>query len=135
MTIKGSCHCGSVRYEIAGNFQLIGNCHCSTCRKTTGAAYVTWGLFDPQQFRWSSGEDGIGHYPSSPDHYRCFCKQCGSSLASLHGGKVSEVVLASVDGDPGGRPEAHIFVDSKAVWHAITDDLPQHAEWPPGMGA
>lgn len=27
------------------------------------------------------------------------------------------------------RPSAHIFVGSKAPWHTITDDLPQHAEF------
>jgi hypothetical protein len=42
-------------------------------------------------------------------------------------------VLASVDGDPGVRPTEHIFTGSKAPWHDITDGLPQHREWPPGM--
>jgi hypothetical protein len=135
MTIRGSCHCGSVRYEIAGNFTLIGNCHCSICRKTAGAAYVTWGLLNSQQFRWTAGQDAIEQYQSSPGQYRCFCRKCGSALASNHDGQVSEVVLASVDGDPGGRPESHIFVNSKAIWHEITDELQQYGEWPPGMGA
>jgi hypothetical protein len=43
------------------------------------------------------------------------------------------VVVATVYGDPGARPREHIFVGSKAVWHDITDDLPQHQIWPPGM--
>ena len=51
-----------------------------------------------------------------------------------HDGKVSEVTLGTVDGDPGARPSAHIFVGSKAPWHDITDTLPQHPEWPPGFG-
>lgn len=34
--------------------------------------------------------------------------------------------MGSLDGDPGHRPRAHIFVDSKAPWDRITDDLPQH---------
>jgi len=46
---------------------------------------------------------------------------------------VREVVLGTVDGDPGVRPLAHIFVRSKALWHEIADDLPQFDEWPPGM--
>jgi hypothetical protein len=28
--------------------------------------------------------------------------------------------------EPALRPTAHIFVGSKASWHAILDDLPQH---------
>jgi hypothetical protein len=30
--------------------------------------------------------------------------------------------------DPGIRPSAHIFVDSKAPWFTIADDLPQYRE-------
>lgn len=135
MTISGSCQCGSVRYEIAGNFQAVGNCHCSICRKANGAAYVTWGIIDPAQFRWTAGQDCITSYQSSPDRYRCFCRKCGSPLASRHAEQVAEVVLGSVDGDPGARPQEHIFVNSKAIWHEISDGLPQHAEWPPGITA
>ena len=39
----------------------------------------------------------------------------------------------AIDGDPGTRPREHIFVGSKALWHDITDSLPQHEEWPPGF--
>jgi hypothetical protein len=36
-----------------------------------------------------------------------------------------------VEGDPGIKPESHIFVDSAAQWYRINDDLPQFDEWPP----
>ena len=122
-----------MRYEIAGAFTLIGNCHCSLCRKANGAAFVTWGLLDPHQFRWTAGTNQLRWYASSPRTERGFCGRCGAALANAHGGRVSEVVVGSVDGDPGARPQEHIFVGSKAVWHEITDDLPQYPEWPPGV--
>lgn len=28
------------------------------------------------------------------------------------------------------KPTAHMFVGSKAPWHEILDDLPQHDEYP-----
>jgi len=31
--LKGSCLCGSVRYEIDGPLDGAMNCHCSMCRK------------------------------------------------------------------------------------------------------
>jgi hypothetical protein len=40
------------------------------------------------------------------------------------------VTLGTIEGDPGIRPRAHIFVGSKAVWFEITDDLPQFVEFP-----
>ena len=135
MTIRGSCLCGAVKYAISGSFKAMGNCHCSICRKSHGAAFVTWGLIDPQQFCWTSGEDFVQAYESSPGKRRCFCRQCGSPLVSTDGGTVGEVVVGTLDGDPGARPGAHIFVASKAPWHEITDSLAQFAEWPPGMEA
>lgn len=38
--------------------------------------------------------------------------KCGSPLASTDSGRVTEVVLGTVDGDPGVRPGAHVFVGS-----------------------
>jgi len=134
MTIRGSCLCGTVRYEISGAFSVAGHCHCGMCRKAHGAAYATWAFVEPGAFRWSAGVESLGRYASSPGRERCFCTKCGSPLAATHDGNVSEVVLASADGDPGVRPSERIFVKYKAAWDEITDALPQHAEWPPGMG-
>lgn len=134
MTMTGSCLCGTVRYEINGSFQSMGNCHCSMCRKSHGAAFATWGIIDPGQFKWTSGEAFVQGYDSSPGTRRCFCSKCGSPLVSMHSGSVGEVVVGTLDNDPGMQPSEHIFVGSKAPWHEITDALPQFEEWPPGMG-
>ena len=135
MPITGSCLCGAVSYEVTAPFQFLGNCHCSMCRKSNGAAFATWGILEPGSFRWTSGEHALRRYESSAGHARCFCGTCGSALASAHAGVVGEVVVGTVDGDPGARPREHIFVGSRATWHQITDTLPQHEEWPPGFAA
>ena len=54
---------------------------------------------------------------------------------STHSGTVGEVVVGTLDGDPGMRPREHIFVGSKAPWYAIADRLPQYDQWPPGTEA
>ena len=36
---KGSCLCGSIRYEIDGELSDFGYCHCKSCRKASGSAY------------------------------------------------------------------------------------------------
>ena len=64
---------------------------------------------------------------------RSFCDTCGSSLQFLFDGVPDMMWIAAgtFDGVPDRRPEAHIFVGSKAPWHDITDDLPCHEEYPP----
>lgn len=56
MTMTGSCLCGTVRYAITGAFETVGHCHCSTCRKTHGAAFATWCILgSPQHKEWPPG--------------------------------------------------------------------------------
>lgn len=135
MPIRGSCLCGAVSYEITGSFKTVGHCHCPMCRKSNGAAFATWGIIDGDQFRWAAGEEWVQGYQSSPDMVRCFCKNCGSPLASSHGGAVTEVVVATLDDDPGMVPTEHIFVGCRASWYEITDGLRQYETWPPGFEA
>lgn len=134
MSLKGSCLCGAVSYEVTGTFRVMGNCHCSICRKSHGAAFATWGIIDPEQFRWLAGEALTRSYEASPDRGRIFCQQCGSPLASAHDGKVGEIAVGTVDDDPVSRPVEHIFVGSKACWFEISDALPQFERWPPETG-
>jgi hypothetical protein len=35
------------------------------------------------------------------------------------------IALGTLDGDPGGRPEAHIFAKDRAPWDEISDSLPR----------
>jgi hypothetical protein len=64
---------------------------------------------------------------------RTFCGDCGSSLLFRFDGLPDAVWVAAgtLDDDPGIRPDAHIFVASKACWYEIADALPQHAGYPP----
>ncbi len=40
--------------------------------------------------------------------------------------------LGTLDTDPGVKAQRHIYVGSKAPWHDIVDDLPQHEAEPEG---
>jgi hypothetical protein len=59
---------------------------------------------------------------------KAFCTTCGSSLFGgdwPEGAQVS-IRMGAFDDDPGIRPQFHTFVDSRAPWDAITDDLPRY---------
>ena len=131
MTIKGGCLCGRVHYEITGPFLNAGNCHCSMCRRQHGSAFSTYAEINHNDFKWISGEDNVKIYELPSGGGWCFCSECGSSLAGTDKGKVNMVTLGTIEGNPGIKPESHIFVDSKALWYEINDDLPQFEQWPP----
>lgn len=131
----GRCLCGAVRYEIDGPFTFMVNCHCSMCRKEHGAQFVTFAAAPLSGFRWITGEDNLTEYASSPSGNRSFCKTCGSAGPMLATGMDMVIAPAgSLDGDPGIRPQMHIFTGSSAPGHQITDTLPQYEEYPPGWG-
>jgi len=104
------------------------------CRRQHGAAFATYADFSPGDFKWSSGEDLVKIYEPASGPGWCFCDDCGSSLGGTDKGKITSITLGSVDGDPGVRPESHIFAGSKAIWHDINDDLPQFDERPQAPG-
>jgi hypothetical protein len=127
MSMKGSCLCGGIQYEVTGEFGKVVNCHCSMCRKATGAAFRTRAAISTDTFHWLRGEDLVSKYQSSPGEVRTFCRVCGATLPTFLTGDHAEIglPLGTLDGDPGVRPSAHIFVGSKAAWFEITDALPQ----------
>ncbi len=133
MTLRGSCLCGSIRYEVTGPLTGALNCHCSMCRKAHGAAFRSRARVAATDFRWTQGEDLIIWYESSPGNHRGFCRACGTALLSRFDFDRSAygLPLGALDDDPGIKPQMHVFVASKAPWFEITDDLPQFDSFPP----
>tara|TARA_R110002074_G_scaffold273857_1_gene445416 strand:+ start:607 stop:1044 length:438 start_codon:yes stop_codon:yes gene_type:complete len=131
VTIKGGCLCGQVGYQITGPLFNSDHCHCSMCRRQHGAAFSTYADFKPGNFKWICGEDRIKIYETKAGAGWCFCGDCGSTLAGTEKGRITSITLGTVEGDPGIRPESHIFVASRAKWHEINDGLPQFDERPP----
>ena len=129
--IEGGCLCGKIRYAVNGEITDVSHCHCSMCRKMHGAAFATNGVVQQADFQWSSGQDMVKTYRSSPDMERTFCGHCGSTLQCLYDPEPEVIYLAlgTVDGDPGCRPSYHIWVGSKAPWYEIADDLPKFETW------
>jgi hypothetical protein len=131
MTVTGSCLCRGITYEVDGEFGRVVNCHCSMCRKATGAAFRTRAGVATEAFRWLTGDDLLSRYESSPGETRTFCRVCGATLVTFfrdHPGEIG-LALGTLDDDPGVRPSAHVFVASKAPWFEITDQLPQFSEY------
>jgi len=133
MTVRGSCLCGDVAFEADAPFEFMGHCHCSMCRKHHGAAFSTALAVHPSRFRWLRGVEGIRRYESSPGGSRPFCGRCGSAVPG-EAGQIVFIAPGLLDDDPEMRPQAHVFVASKAPWHEIADALPRFDAFPPGMG-
>ncbi len=133
---QGQCLCATVRYSVDGPFTSMLNCHCSMCRKHHGAPYATFVSAPLAGFRWICGEEAVSGYITPSGGTRSFCRVCGS-VTPIFLTQMSTVLCpaGNLEGDLGIKPQAHMFVGSKASWYEITDTLTQHAGYPPELGA
>ena len=130
---RGSCLCGAVEF-VATRPKEFRYCHCSRCRKSRGGAFAANMFVQPADFRWLHGQEEVIKYrlPSTERFGNWFCRICGSPVPrEVPVLNVMLIPAGSLDDDPLKRPAYHIFVGSKASWDEITDDLPQHPQYPP----
>ncbi|MGE5147676.1 MAG: GFA family protein [Candidatus Eiseniibacteriota bacterium] len=126
--LAGRCYCGAVRYTVADEFGYALNCHCSNCRRATGAAFKPFAGIERAKLSVTDGADKLLIYGDDASH-DARCGICGSFLYSLvRNGAFVHVAMGTLIDDPAIRPSAHIFVGAKAPWFTITDDLPQFEE-------
>ena len=125
---KGGCYCGRVRYEAAGVPFNETSCHCSICRRTTGAPFVAWFSVPRARFRFVSGEPA--RFRSTAKGTRSFCPACGTQLTFEHEDFADEidVTTCSLDDPETLPPKDHTRTSSKLDWLQLADRLPQYAE-------
>jgi hypothetical protein len=132
--IRGSCLCGEIKFEIE-KVRALTNCHCSVCRKATGASFSTNAHVRSERFKMISGEDLIDPgFEWMPGHARSFCKRCGSPAPKfIEATGMVSVPAGLIEDDPGVRLSMHVFTSSKVPWVELDDDLPKYEKWVPGF--
>jgi hypothetical protein len=129
--VRGGCLCGAVRYEVSAPFLRANFCHCSRCRKHTGAAASAQGRVAFEAFRLVAGAELVTVFrPPGGGMAKAFCRVCGSSLfgGSWPEGPEASIRLGTLDDDPGIAPQFHNHVDDAPPWLAVPDDgLPRYA--------
>lgn len=127
---KGQCLCGAVAFEveeIIGPFEL---CHCTRCAKSTGSAFAATVGAKADSFRITAGADHVKTFElpvvdQPPAYTTCFCSRCGSPVPLLDpAADWLEIPAGLFDTQLPLRPERHIYIEYKASWESIDDDLP-----------
>lgn len=129
MTREGGCLCGTVRFAVVGEATNACYCHCTSCRRASGAPFVAWATFPSAQFRLLHGT--LASVRSSAQVKRGFCSVCGTSLTYAHAARPEEidVALATLDAPEAISPEYHIWTADKLRWVTLGDGLPQYRGW------
>jgi hypothetical protein len=144
MRLRGSCHCGGVRFELQSAEPYPFNlCYCSICRKTAGGGGYAINLGGDHNTLKVDGSENLGVYQArivnpktgseeqSPGQ-RHFCRNCGSALW-VWDPRWPELVhpfASAIDSDLPQPPErTHMMLGSRANWvEARADPQDKHFE-------
>ncbi|HEV2569166.1 GFA family protein [Sphingomonas sp.] len=128
---SGGCHCGQVRYETTGDVLHHAICHCSDCRKSSGAPMVGWIAYRSDGFAVTSGR--AKEHASSEHGRRYFCADCGTGLYYINEAMLPGIVdiqSATLDEPEAVPPGAHIQWAEHLGWAETLDQLPKFERFP-----
>ena len=102
---RGRCHCGRVRFVARFPSRFNAHCHCESCRRAHGAAFVTWVGFPSQQVSVIEGAETSSPRTSRRrGRFASSAARCGTKLffESTRWPGETHVMLAAFD-DPVDR--------------------------------
>jgi hypothetical protein len=126
---EGGCFCGAIRYRVDGAIESVAHCHCNSCRRSSGAAFVTWFTVGRERFAWTGGKPS--QFASSPGVTREFCGTCGTELtyANVKAARTIDITIGSLDCAAGHPADRHIWTADKLDWLRLDEQLLTHAGW------
>ena len=128
--LTGACLCGAIRYRLEGPVTRINHCHCSQCKRQTGAAFATWVTLPARQAAFDGAP--VAYFRSSEIAERGFCPTCGSALTWRRiGGDMIDLSAGTLDDPDAISPQDHYWAKDAVDWLHMQDGLPRHDTYPP----
>ena len=125
--LRGGCHCGAVRFEVRAVFDAR-YCHCSDCRRRTGAPVAAQLCAFAADFAVTSGVTEARSQAKGVQHH------CGSCLTpvwfafSASVGDLVSIGIGLLDDPEACRPRFHQHDAERLSWLALADDLPRYPD-------
>ena len=132
-THSGKCFCGAVQFEVTGEPEIMGYCHCTDCAEWAGAPINAFSLWPAGTVKVTAGADKLGSFAKTEASHRKFCTECGGHVMSEHPGMddMTDVYLNNVPSKK-HEPTLHVFYGEKTV--SVKDGLPKYATMPSEFG-
>ncbi len=126
--ITGQCLCRAIRFSVNEPPFASDHCHCSVCRKVSGAPVMSWLDFKRSALTWHT--EPPTEFASSEFVRRGFCNQCGTTLTYRDTRYSDYITLAigALDEPAKYAPDHHIHCDSQLPWLSLSDALPRYAK-------
>ena len=123
--ITGRCYCGGITLSAQEAPRTVAYCHCTDCRRITGAPVAAFLAFEENAVQVSPA------WPTSksfaPGVTRWSCPDCGSPLAAAFDYLPGQlyIPLGLIDQAAQLPPELHAHDGYRLPWLQIVDDIPR----------
>ena len=123
---EGGCTCGAVRYRLTSEPLFVHCCHCLSCQRQTGSAFVINLLIERERVEVDGDTVAIDvarDNGSTQTIYRC--PNCQIAVFSEYTyPEVWFVRGGTLDEPRSVTPDVHIFTRSKVDWVTLPEGTP-----------
>jgi len=130
--LEGGCACGRVRYRLASAPLIVHCCHCRSCQRETGSAFVLNALIETDRVEVPGRAPLAVAVPTdSGGPHRIFrCEACQVAVWSEYSSpKIRFVRVGTLDEPNALTPDVHIYTRSKVPWVTLPDGVPAFAAY------
>jgi len=137
---EGGCACGAVRYRLTSDPLFVHCCHCLSCQRQTGSAFVVNAMIEADRVELLAAEPHAVDVPRDDGSTQAIfrCPACQVAVFSTYTRPEVRFVRAGTLDDPASvAPDVHIFTRSKLPWVELPASVPafdvyydQRALWP-----
>lgn len=131
-TYTGTCFCGAVELSATGSPEVMGYCHCSSCREWAAAPVNAFTLWRSDKVQITKGADKVGGYRKTPAIERKWCMVCGGHLLTDILSLKLVDVYAAVLPTLAFVPNVHVHYQETVL--PMKDGLPKQRDFPTELG-
>jgi hypothetical protein len=125
--LAGGCYCGAVRFAIAAVFDAR-YCHCSYCRRSTGAPVSAAVVARREDFHVTAGAVVAVPRTGGAEHVCTACRQAVYFEFDTSIGVFESIPTGLLDDPEACPPRYHQFFSRRLPWLHVHDTLPKYPD-------
>jgi hypothetical protein len=125
--LEGECACKSVRYRLNAKPMFVHCCHCLSCQRQTGSAFVINAIVEKDNVQLLQGEVEPVPVPRDNGTMQTVmrCPACKTALWSFYTyPQLAFVRAGTLDVPSSVTPDVHIYTRSKLPWVTLPSGVP-----------
>jgi hypothetical protein len=132
MSYQGQCFCGAVKVEATGEPEVMGYCHCASCRSWSAGPVNAFSLWRPEAVKVTAGAEHLATFQKTPLSQRQYCSKCGGHLMNNHPPLAMIDVYAATLPGLAFKPGVHVNYAETVL--PMKDGLPKLKDFPKDFG-